>query len=434
MTKPALIITRKEIKLLFKSPRRIFLLFATPLVFLLIFGISFFLAMSQAPPLVEPDAFVEVIIIQADPGYNESKWGDHFYSLLKENDSRQNLKFVNKSVTDLDSLLTTSNFSILLYIPSNLSELISKDLPAQCFLYYDNSNPNTETAVSRIINVAASLNQELLHLEYGNPLNLNRFFILPEGTSEAEGPQVQIASFLTLIPLYAMFLFVFPPLGLVLISVTMEREQKTLESLILQPVRRKTIITGKIFYGVILVLFNTFLFVLSFLLIIIGIYQIIPEYIKRELPLMIENLIASIDLSVWLFLFYILIGVILISVLFITGAVLLSLMAKDEREANMVMSMIFLIPFFAIMFLVFLPLNDLPDFIQMAVGAIPVLGYFYTIHTILRGGVLEIWAWIILAVQGVWIAITVWFTGRMIESEGILEISFKKILRLRRGG
>ena len=84
--------------------------------------------------------------------------GKSFYTLLKDHNETNTFDFINKTVSELDSLLENHNFSVLLYMPSNLSELITQNLPAQCFLYYDNSDPKNEAAVTIILSIATSLN------------------------------------------------------------------------------------------------------------------------------------------------------------------------------------------------------------------------------------------------------------------------------------
>ena len=105
------------------------------------------------------------------------------------------------------------------------------------------------------------------------------------------------------------------------------------------------------------------------------------------------------------------------------------MMARDEREANMVISSIIILPIVSIIFLVYLPLGSLPDIVLALIGALPVIGYLFSIYLILLKGEVILIAWLSLIFQLIWILLIVWFTGRLIESEGILHISFKKILR-----
>jgi ABC-type Na+ efflux pump permease subunit len=423
MLREAWVIAKKEIRLLFKSTRRIALLFSTGLIIIFIGIISAFIVFSTSTVLESP---VKVTVIQADNNH----WGSYLYTLLRNNNNTKNFNFVNKTKADLDNLLESKNFSVLLYIPENFSELINQSLPAQFFLYYDNADLKNEAAVVTINEVAALLNQELIYLEYGGPINLYRIYSRPKGTSKGYG--ALIASTLTMVPMYAIFMLVIPPLTLVLISVTIEREQKTLESLLLQPLDRKNIVTGKLLYGIILVAFNTGVNIVSILAVLVGLYVMAPQELKEESIRIFETIIESMGFTTWLFLIYLLIGLILVSVLMVTAAVFFSLLAKDEREANMVISVLIIIPLISVFFFVFLPLNTLPELLQLVIIAIPLLGYLFGVYLAILSGEITVLAWLSLVFQTLWIMMAVWSAGRLIESEGILEISFKRLFLLRR--
>ena len=423
MLRNAWIIAKKEIRLLFKSTRRIALLFSTGIIIILVGIFIAFIVFSTSTTLEGP---VEVTVIQADDNY----WGNYFYTLLRNNKDTKNFDFVNKTETDLDDLLERKNFSVLLYIPANFSELINQSLPAQFFLYYDNTNLKNEVAVTEINEIAALLNQQLIYLEYGGPINLIRVYSLPIGTSKGTG--AILAFTLTMIPMYAIFMLVIPPLTLVLISVTIEREQKTLESLLLQPLNRRNIVAGKLLYGILLVAFNTVINLVSILILLLSIFIMAPQELKEVSIKLLEAMIENIGFTVWIFIIYLLAGLVLVSVLMVTAGVFFSLMAKDEREANMVISLLIIIPLFSIFFLAFLPIGTLPELLQLAIIAIPLLGYLFGVYFTILAGEITIWAWLSLVFQTLWIIVAVWLAGRLIESEGILEISFKRLILFRK--
>ncbi len=434
----AWIIAKKEIRLLFKSTRRILLLFTTPLILFLVFAITIIMAVAVISTIEEPvEKPIEIFVIQDDGEINGTSWGVQFYTLLKTNNLTKDLHYTNKNVTELDRLLESNNFSILLYIPANFSEIINSSLPTQFFIYYDNTEIDNIRVVNYIIEVSLILNQQIL-FHYHGITNINRIYSTLKRTSidsvdstitAAEG---FAASFITLIPLYAIMLLVIPSLSLVLISVTIEREQKTLESLILQPIRRRSIIAGKLLYGSILVCFNTMFTVVTIIALIALGYFIIPSSIKIEIVPILESMIRNAPLSVWIFLLYIIIGLILVSLLTITGAVFFSLVAKDEREANMVISALIIIPLVLTLLVAFLPVEEIDSVIQTILMFLPLLGYLFAIHISLVTGEIVFSAWLSLLAQLAWILIGIWVASRLVESEGILEISYKHLFRIRR--
>lgn len=428
MISSAWIIAKKEISLLFKSTRRIFLLFTTPLILFLVFIMIIFLAGTIVPTIgVQP----EVVIIQDDAGFNTTNYGNLFYNVLKTNNLTREYTYVNESTINLNNLLQTENFSILLYIPANFSTIINQSLPAQFFIYYDNSDVKDQVAVTNILTIAQGINQQIIFQQHG-VINLNKIYVIPKGISDDLGLDGLIASTITLIPLYAILLLVVPSLTLVLISVTIEREQKTLESLILQPIERKSVIAGKLLYGSILVGFNSIITVISIVAILILGMIALPESLKNEIIPVIETVIGAADISVWIFILYMLIGLVLVSLLTITAAVLFSLMAKDEREANMVISILVIIPLVSTFIIAFLPISALNEILQFFLVLLPLLGYLFAIYISLVSGELPIISWVGLIAQLLWILLGVWVAGRIVESEGILEISYKRFFRLRR--
>jgi len=428
MISEAWIIAIKEIKLLFKSTRRIFLLFTTPLIFILIFVIFIIVLAPLAAAIDEP---LEVIIIQDDAGINGLNWGDEFYKLLKNSNLTKDYVYINKSEVNLNGLLLSKNFSVLLYIPANFSNIINQSLSAQFHLYYDNIDVKAQTIVSNILTISQLFNQAIIFF-YDGLINLNRVFVLPEGVSGSSGLEGMVSSFITLIPLYAIIFLVIPSLSLVLISVTIEREQKTLETLILQPIGRKSIIAGKLFYGAILVLFNAIITLITlFVFTILGVL-LLPNSIKSEFLPLLATIVSEADISVWIFIFYVLLGLIIVSLLVITAAVVFSLMAKDEREANMVISALVIIPLVSTLLIAFLPLEIIDSSLQTILVMLPLLGYLFAIYLSLNLGKITLMTWFSLIAQLGWVLIGIWFAGRLIESEGILEISYKRLLRFRR--
>ena len=422
------VIAKKEISLLFKSTRRIFLLLTTPLILFLIFGL---MMISVVPMLSTVDKPIEITVIQDDNGVNGTNWGEQFYALLRMHNLTKNYVYSNSSVDELDNLLETNNFSILLYIPANFSQIINSSLPAQFYLHFDNSDLKNEMAVGNIQGISQSLNQRII-FHYHGIINLTNIFFIPEPTSSETGLEGFVASYITLIPLYAIIFLVIPSLSLVLISVTIEREQKTLESLILQPIQRKSIITGKLLYGSLIIIFNTIVTLASIMVILALAYVLLPGSIKNEIMPLITTLMQNMDITVLIFILYLIIGLILSSLLTITAAVFFSLMAKDEREANMVISALVIIPMVSTILIAFLPIGLIDSGIEVILVALPLLGYLFSVYISITTSGIPLTAWLGLFAQLAWILIGVWTAGRLIESEGILEISYKRLIRFRR--
>jgi ABC-type Na+ efflux pump permease subunit len=374
---------------------------------------------------------LDVTVIQNDEGHNGINWGDGFYTLLKSHNLTKDYIYKNESVSNLNALLQEKNFSVLLYIPANFSATINQSVPAQFFIHYDNSRVNSQGMVANILTLSQNYNLQIIYYYHG-VINFTNIYVLPERLGGDEGIEGFIASYITLIPLYAILLLVVPSLTLVLISVTIEREQKTLESLILQPIERKSIIAGKFLYGSILVAFNTAITLVTMIeIVVLGMISL-PESLRSELIPIIEAVVEAADITVWFFILFMLLGILLVSLLVITAAVLFSLMAKDEREANMVVSALVIIPMASTFLIAFLPVSAIDETFQIILVLLPLFGYLFAIYLSLTSGELTLISWLSLVGQLGWTFIGIWFAGRLIESEGILEISYKRFFRLRR--
>jgi ABC-type Na+ efflux pump permease subunit len=394
------------------------------IVFVLILIFSSLIAIDAERPL-------DVTVIQNDEEHDGINWGDGFYALLKSHNLTKDYIYKNESVTNLNAILQEKDFTVLLYIPANFSAMINQSVPAQFFIHYNNDRVNSQGMVANILTLSQDFNIQIIYYYHGI-VNLTNIYVIPERLGGDEGAESFIASYFTMIPLYAILLLVVPSLSLVLISVTIEREQKTLESLILQPIERKSIIAGKLLYGSILVVFNTVITLTTILAIIVIGLIILPESLKTELVPIIESVIESVDITVWLFILFMLLGLVLVSLLVITAAVLFSLMAKDEREANMVVSALVIIPLVSTLLIAFLPVSEIAESFQFILVLIPLLGYLVAIYLSLTSGELTLISWFSLVGQLGWILIGIWSAGRLIESEGILEISYKRFFRFRR--
>lgn len=231
------------------------------------------------------------------------------------------------------------------------------------------------------------------------------------------------ASGLIIIPLYMLIFFVVPPTSLILISITQEREQKTLESLLLQPIKRRTIVMGKILYGLFLVMSNLIVSLLAIIMLSTFVIFLISEYLKINIINLILPFITPDTVS---FAIYLMIGLTILSFLLISIAVFFSLIAKDEREGNMVISILMIFPVFAIFIIYAIPIQTFDLFGQIVTTGIPIIGFLFAIYISLLSGSLGIPAYTSLIFQLLFCAISVWFSAKIIEMEGILEVNLSQ--------
>lgn len=417
----AIIISKKEIKLLFKSKRRILLFFMVPImlfvvaIFSVVIGVFFVITTTSEGPLT-------ITII--DHAQDENSL------YIINNLSKNNFLIDNKSeIASPNSLLSLEQPpSILIYFPENFSSLIeNKNVTANFYVWYDNKDLKNEVAMEIISYYSSFLNQKVVTEEYGE-LNLKRVGFITQGTSSGLGAEE--ASSLIIIPLYMLIFFVVPPTTLILISITQEREQKTLESLLLQPIKRKTIVIGKILYGVFLVMSNLLFTLITISLLIIIVVYLLTEYVGINI---IDLIIPLITLEVGLLIAYIFIGLTILSFLLISMAVFFSLIAKDEREGNMVISLLMIFPVLALIVIFSIPIHKFDLFGQIIITGFPIVGFLFAIYLSLLSGSLGIPAVTSLMFQSLFCLFMIWLSSKLIEMEGILDINlsqaFKRLFR-----
>jgi ABC-type Na+ efflux pump permease subunit len=393
-------IAKKEIKLLFKAKRRIILFFTVPIMLFVVAILSIVIGGLM-------------IVTQGSDGPLTITVVDH----AQDNNTLyiiENLKayFIietENNVTDPQQLVNSDNPpNILLYFPANFSSIITKpNETALFYLYYNNKELKYESVITVIDYYSRSLNKEIIVEDYGE-LNLNRVNYISSGTSS--GVSASEASSLIIIPIYILMFFVIPPISLILISITQEREQKTLESLLLQPISRKAIVNGKILYGFILVVSNLFLTILTIAVLAVGVIYILSEYAEIDLITLIKPLITQDSI---LLVIYVILGLTLVSILLISLAVMISLLAKDEREGNMVISGVAG---------------------EIFLSSLPVIGFMFSLYITILTGSIGFSSVISLLSQTFFCLISIWFSSKLIEIEGILDINIiqalKRLVRL----
>jgi len=413
------ILAKKELKLLFKSKRRIFILGITPLMILLIGVIAVVSAGSFANNQTQP---VNVWVINDSPSNYTS-------SLLTLYDSVEGTHLMNASQS-YDQLINSSNFQIIVYFPSNFTTEVQNKTAAVVEITYNTNSSRYYNTAIQFRQLTAYFEQQLVQAD--NPgvvfnrvnTNLTRYEKPNSGISE------ELANTILIIPVYIVFFIVIPPISLIMISVTIEREEKTLETLFLQPVSRNSIIMGKILYGMLLILGILVMDIIAG----VADYLLINRFIIQQ-----SNGGQSLDINALMDTFFDLIGVDLvvyfllsvaiIATMVVSLSVLLSLLAKDEREANLISSILPLLIFSIIFVVQFVDINAFSNVVQTILTILPVIGILVAFYLSLISGGLGTIAIISGVAQVVWTILIIFFAARLSESESILELTMEKVWR-----
>ena len=406
------IIVEKEIKLLFKSKRRIFLLIMMPII--IITG-GIITAFTVPNDIGQP---VGIQVLDENP----TNMTAAFKSLLMTiNDT----KYTEIS-GDYATIVNQSKYQVFVYIPANFTNLIENNNQSSIYIYYNDNSPQYKQVAIQVLALADLFEKSLifsLHPEVNFNL-IQENLVSPPVKQGAVNEDLRAIS--VIIPVYIILFVVISPLSLILISVTIEREQKTLEMLFLQPVNRRDIVLGKLYYGLSLVLITL---ILDILAVIGSVYSfILISGIPTEgLASQIIDALRSIDPMLYV---GFVAAMMIISVLLVAAAILLSLLAKDEREANMISGLLPML-IVGMMFVLFvIPVEELGVGLQALLVCIPVSGTIFAIYLASISGTITWLSWLSFALQIVWSGVVVDLIVRLSEAESILELNYSKLFTM----
>ena len=413
----SVIVMMKEIRLLFKSKRRIGLLLMMPIL-ILIGGLI------TAGSIY----FMDDTVDQTNVWVIDESTGEYSGNLIALWSTINNTNL--ETITgDYNEIITSLEFEVIILIPNNYSTLVDANITAPVYISYNGNETSNQNVAFTIFQLTEIYDVTMVQL-----LNPDVQFDLIDTSinevveSDDNAVDEEVAQILVIIPVYIIFFVVISPISLVLISVTIEREQKTLETLFLQPVKRKSIILGKILYGLFLVLFTLILDIIAGVIIAILVTAASKSKISNDETDVLTDIVSDSGFGAEEMIVFFL-GIATIAIVIIALSVLLSLLAKDEKEANMISGIIPML-IMVMAFLIFvIPLADMGVVGQYVMASIPIFGIIVAIFlSTLAGGVVAL-SYVALAAQIFWAFVIIGITARISEAESILELSYGKAFR-----
>ncbi len=259
-----------------------------------------------------------------------------------------------------------------------------------------------------------------------NPIRSRDFVIVKD--KQAEGSAAQIAGMISsqsvLIPVILMMIIIYSS-QMVISAVAMEKQNKTLETLLTVPISRAAIITTKMLSAGLVGLISAAIYMVGF------------KSFMGGLNSDIQGSAQALEIMKTLGLTYSTMGYVLLGIsLFIAilcalaMAMILGVLAEDFRSAQtMIMPMIFLvmIPYFLALFVDF---NTMSLPVKILILAIPFSHPFMTTQNLYLQNYGAIWGGI--AYMLVVFAVLVVLAARIFSTDKILTMKLK--LKLSRGG
>lgn len=268
--------------------------------------------------------------------------------------------------SDYEARIQAGTLDTVLLIPEDYGESFSGGRTAKVHLVMDNSRNQARTTVGRV--------RQLLRT-YSGMLGAQRLLargVAPELAQPIDIEEVDLstperlaASLLSIIPIFLVFAAFSGGMNVAIDAMAGERERGSLESLLLNPVRRETLVLGKWLTSVVFATAATTLCVVAFLL------------VMKRVPLQDLGVKVRLDALAVLGLWG---GVLPVALMASAAQMLLSTFARSFKEAQTYMQMLSLLPTLPGLLLVLSPVQSQPWMF-----AVPVLGQELLVQEVIRG-------------------------------------------------
>jgi sodium transport system permease protein len=303
---------------------------------------------------------------------------------------------------DYEARIQAGKLDTVLIIPKDYGEDFAAGRTAEVHLVMDNSRNQARTTIRRV--------QQLLN-GYSGLLGAQRLLargVAPELASPIKVEEVDLstperlaASLLSIVPIFLVLAAFSGGMGVAIDAMAGERERGSLESLLLNPVRREALVLGKWLAAVVFAIAATTLCLVAFLL------------VMNRVPLQDLGVKVRLDplavLSLWA-------GVLPLTLMASAGQMLVSTFARSFKEAQTYMQMLSLLPTLPGMVLVLSPVQS-----QAWMFAVPVLGQEMLVQEVMRGEPLGPLPFVLGLVScGAFALVFLGWTARLLRDERII--------------
>lgn len=362
--------------------------------------------------------------------HDSGNYSDMAVSLLNNNSK---IIYRGDDIDEAIDRVTDKDGTAVLEIPSNFSESIEHNSTTSIRVYWIMKGVGLMDSVSSeivnnlITNIDHHISQSLIENRTGapsqhilHPTVRNETTIFKGKRMDGVSPSTIGGLLMTqsiMVPIVTMMLIMMAG-GTVISSMGMEKEDKTLETLLTLPIKRSSIVAGKLIGAAVIGLMMAVVYMIGF-----GYYM--QSFQTSELNL------ADYGLTLGIF-DYLLVGISLFVALLagLALSLIMGTFAKNYKSAQTLLfpiTALAMVPMFVFMFTDF---NNLPTLMKGAMFAIPFSHPILAMRSLMFGDYLLVIAGIIyVAVFSlVLIGIAVWIfdsdrliTGRIGKKEGILE-------------
>jgi ABC-2 type transport system permease protein len=405
----------KELKELVRDPKILLGMIIVPLIIFPVLGGIMSYSMQSAQEQAQK---VTILILDNDGG----NWSQLLIGLLNQTAKTYVEKNVNFTDEVVQQLLSQYNTTQIIEIPKGFSENITKHL---------NVNPNI-TATLRFYGVFAGAGffEALGSYPIDNLINqFNRAWapdiVCIEKSSIVKG-EVKLGidpawlyglvmSQSIVLPITIMILLQVA-MQIAATSVAMEKEEKTLETLLTLPINRFAILMGKLSGSIMVAAVGALAFMIG--------YNYMLSSFTVQIPAEISVDLASLGLVPSLF-GYLLLGISLFVTLIsaLALAVIVSAFAEDVRSAQSLVGYIYPLIFIPALALMYLDINALPFALRIVFYAIPYSHPVIASKAVVMGDYLT--AILGIVYVAVFTVVVMYAASRLFATEKILTAKLK---------
>jgi len=419
----------KELKELMRDPKILLPMIVVPLVMFPVLGG----VMGYAVQTAQEQAIKAALIIVNNDGGN---WSSSFISFIESlNAIGFNITIYKENEVNLNSekvleLLAKYNTTQILEIPRGFSENVTAHF----------SNPNVKAYVrfygvlrgtSVFESVSSSVLDALINMfnrRYAPDILSSEKATVIKGEIKYGVDPTQVSGLLMsqsiALPITVLILLSYAP-QIAAASMAVEKEEKTLETLLTLPMDRLAILWGKLSSSIIVAAIGAFAYMAGYSYMFSSVMAGIPEGLNLDL--------AALGLVPSAF-GYLLLGLSLFATMIsaLALAVILSAFAEDVRGAQSLVSYIYPLVFVPSIALIYLDVNTLPLALKFVLFAIPFSHPVIASKAIMMGDYWTVTFGIIYV--SAFTLVVMYAASRLFATEKILTAKLKfKGLRIRRG-
>ena len=408
----------------------------------LVFVLSIFLIMGN----VMQSATNEIVNDAKNPQINVCDMDDtdfthEMLNSFKSSDTK--IKTVNVNGNDYASAFKDKDIKSFVIIPKGFTESVNSGKKpeilsvnkVQSVSTFSGMTGGTEGTVSLINGYVALKLAEQQGVSEEDLAVIEAPLIVTEHTVVAEkSAKISSSSIMTklltqnmILPLIVMMLIMLTSQSLIA-SISNEKIDKTLETLLSAPISRGSVITAKMLAAAIAALLNAGVMMIGFSSYTKGMTGAVSEGISDSVQSAASNVISSGDAIKQLGLTlsagdYLLIGLQLFITIMICLAIsiILGALVNDSKSAQTMLLPIMMMVMVPWLVTLFTDVNSLPTAAKLIVWAIPFTHTFTAMPNLMFGNYAAFWGG--LAYQIIFFAIVMFFALKLFKSDKILTIS-----------